>query len=83
MSAITTPAGRPIRTPAGQVIECACGTCYGCERKAIDDMALYIYAREMRICDGMMTDAKLRAHAQRMADQYRYPRINALALRKA
>ena len=59
--------------------ECTCqrADCYSCRRQAIDQTAERIYRRELKYCSGMGFDVE--EHAQRMAADYRYKAINALA----
>lgn len=61
--------------------DCSCEqpTCYDCRRQAIDATALYVQQREARYCSGMV-GFDVEAHSWRMADQYRYAAINALAM---
>jgi hypothetical protein len=58
--------------------QCESHACYECRRLEIDMKALAIVERERRICDGMQ-GFDIEAHAWRMAEQYRYNAINALA----
>lgn len=63
------------------ITECTCGAvnCYSCRRQAIDATATAIYYREIKWCTGM-EGFDVEAHAAKMASQYRYPAINALAM---
>lgn len=58
-------------------LECTCGTCYACRRLQIDEKALAIVEREIKICNGM--DFDIQAHAWQMANQWRCQQINKLA----
>lgn len=64
--------------------ECTCNEnhCYGCRRRKIDETALMIHDREVRICTGM-TGFDIEEHAWKMANQYRYEQINKLAFELA
>jgi len=59
---------------ATSTAECTCQlhTCYSCRRQEIDAKALAIVERELQYGD--------EAHAWYVAERYRYPAINNLAL---
>lgn len=60
--------------------DCTCGEshCYDCRRQKIDETALMIHDREVRICTGM-TGFNIEDHAWNMANRYRSEEINKLA----
>jgi hypothetical protein len=72
-----------MKEPTMNEIECTCNqaACYSCRRRQIDETALAIVAREIRICTGM--DFDVQAHAWKMANQYRCEQINKLAFESA